>query len=204
MIRMLSSLRIALLAALAFAGLPSLPALAQAPNQRDSADTIIEGFAFPPSIAGLVRGEPTTYTQRGYGFSMRYASRPESWADIYIYDKELDLSSPSQAALKAEMTQVLYAILATQERGSYDEAKVRSATLEKNLASARLTVKSNGSEHISFAFLTIAHGKFVKIRFSTRDMKTGQKRADAFRSAAFGLIRKTAPAIQPRRDPRFI
>jgi hypothetical protein len=167
-------------------------------------DQVIDGYPFPLSIAGLVRGPNTTYSVPGYGFSVRYRSGRESWADIYIYDKQLRLDPAPKDALKAEMVQVLREILLAQEHGSYDKAKLEAATLQKNLASARLSVTADGGEHLSFAFLTIAHGKFLKIRYSTRDKKAGGKAAEAFRNAAFGLIQRSAPVVQPRLDPRFI
>lgn len=197
--------RFGLWTVLFLACLPSPSVLAQERPARDGDKiVVVEGHAFPQSIAGLVRGSTTTYQAPGYGFSVRYTSGAASWADIYLYDKEFNLAPPPKDALKGEMVQVLREILIAQERGSYENAKIETASLEKNLASARLSVTADGREHLSFAFLTIAHGKFLKIRFSTREGKAGQKRADAFRNAVFALIRKSAPVVRPQRDPRFI
>jgi len=181
----------------------TLPSTAHAQEQKGSA--IIEGYPFPEAVAGLVRGPTTTYRQPGYGFSVRYTGGRQSWADVYLYDKELDLSAPSKDALKIEMSAVLREILiAADVRGVRNDTKVEAATLDGTTASARLRIASDRTQILSFAFLTIAHGKFVKIRFSTRDLRMGRKQAEAFRKATFDLIRATKPVLRPKRDPRYI
>ncbi|MBF9234153.1 hypothetical protein [Microvirga alba] len=180
------------------------PSSAQDAPRDTGSGVVIEGFPFPASIGDLTRGGTTTYRQSGSGFSVSYQAKAFSWADIYVYDKDLNLAAPAKDELAREMYVVLQAILLAKDLGKYDAVKVDAASVRDNVASARMTVTSRGTNHASFAFLTIAHGKFVKIRFSTTDRKDGQRRAEAFRNAYFQQLRKAVPIIQPKRDPRFI
>ena len=193
---------LALLSLVSWATLAPPGAHAQA--QRDSS-AVIAGLPFPDKVAGLVRGPTTTYPQAGYGFSVRYTGGRQSWADVYLYDKALDLTAPSKDALKIEMSAVLREILMVADaRGVRNDTKVEATTLDGSMASARLRIGSDKAQILSFAFLTIAHGKFLKIRFSTRDLRTGRKQAETFRDATFKRIQSTKPVLQPKRDPRYI
>lgn len=193
----------ALLALLAGAILLAAPLEAQE-QSRNAPGAVIEGYPFPDTVAGLRRRQTITYNKPGEGFSVRYANGNLSWADVYVYDRERNLSSPSREDIKNEMSDVLRAIVAARELGRYEDLKIEEAKLEENAASARLLATAGGKRHLTFAFLTVAHGNFVKIRFSTRDVKAGRKQAEAFRNATFNLIRSTKPVIEPRRDPRYI
>src|SRR3954467_2026886 len=95
----------ALGALLLFMGLALWPAsktVAQAarhlPSTSQAASSSIHESDFPPRIGGMAKAGTQGYGVPELGFSVRYVSPDKvSWADIYIYDKGLDLGSTAPA-----------------------------------------------------------------------------------------------------------
>src|ERR671916_291207 len=75
----------------------------QSPIPPDGKVVQIGSFPFPSKIAGLSRAVKTDYRSAALGFSVRYVGIDDTWADIYVYDREQDLGSGSVLAhAKAE------------------------------------------------------------------------------------------------------
>jgi len=128
----------------------------------------IEGFAFPSRIAGLPRSMKADYGSPDLGFSVRYGTSQETWADIYVYDKGLDLSSGAPLTLaRQEVEAAIEDVRTLVEQGHYQRATANGRSSSGSFAAAHLTIVQGGQARDSFVFVTVHKGRFVKIRVTT-------------------------------------
>lgn len=98
---------------------------------------------------------------------MTYAEPGKAWADIYIYDKQLDLpSGPALDFAKREVEAAVGDVNTAVQAGVYQKAKVLDRSESNSFAKARLRLTQGGNERDSFIFITVNRGKFVKIRMT--------------------------------------
>lgn len=143
----------------------------------------IEGFGFPRQIAGMERGYKTDFRVPGLGFSVLYGTPGEIWADIFIYDKELDLRSDSPLTLaREELEAALGDVMVLMKAGNYQSAKIERRSVSGAFATAHLTIMQAGKAYGSFTFVTVHNGKFVKIRLTSRSKADAQRLAESFLS----------------------
>lgn len=141
----------------------------------------IGSFPFPHKIAGLSRAVKTDYRSAALGFSVRYVGIDDTWADIYIYDREQDLASGSALAhAKAELASTLADIDASVSRGTYQSAEVVGRSEDGAFAKARLKIAQAGKTRDSYLFITVRHKNFVKIRLTSGDRKYADRIAQGF------------------------
>lgn len=190
-----------LLLALSASALAAPPALAQQPVQSESSDQI-EGFPFPASISGHARGPMRRYPGKGLGFSVYYNTK-SGWADVYVYDREKDLSSAKPTDIAEELATALREIKAVSELRGVKDLSIKKVTTNGKVASATTSHTANGVNFASFAFVTVAGGKFVKIRYSTPAQKNAEKTAARFRDDYFARL-KSLPQPKQRRDQQSI
>ena len=144
----------------------------QSPIPFDAKVVQIGSFPFPRKIAGLSRTSKTDYRSAGWGFSVRYTGIDDTWADIYIYDREQDLASGSALAhAKAELASTLADIDADVSRGSYESAKIVDQSEDGAFAKAHLKIAQAGKTRDTYLFITVRHENFVKIRLTSGDRK---------------------------------
>ncbi|NIX77218.1 hypothetical protein [Microvirga terricola] len=188
--------------ALSASAFSSAPAWAQSSVQQESSDTI-DGFPFPDAISGHARGQMQRFPgPGGFGFSVRYKSQ-SGWADIYVYDREKDLSSARPSDLAEELATVLREIQTMSEIGRIKNLAVKKVTTNAKTASAATSYTVNSINLASFAFVTVAGGKFVKIRYSTPQQKEAEKTATKFRDDYFSRL-KSLPQPKQRGDQQSI
>ena len=151
----------------------------------------IGSFPFPRKIAGLSRTLKMDYRSAGWGFSVRYTGIDDTWADIYIYDREQDLASGSALAhAKAELASTLGDINAGVSRGSYQSAKVVDQSQDETFVKAHLKIAQAGKTRDSYVFVTVRHKNFVKIRLTSGDRKYADRIAQGFLTEYGGLLGK--------------
>jgi len=142
--------------------------------------TRIDGYPFPTRIAGLTRGQKTDYNTPGLGFSVRYESPGETWADIFIYDLGEDLSSEDARALAIEHREIaLGDIENARKAGNYQDVKFIAKAELAPYAKAHVTITQRGVTRDSFVFVTVDQKNFVKIRYTT-SAKDAARMADQF------------------------
>ncbi len=164
----------------------------QSPIPPDAKVVQIGSFPFPRKIAGLSRTLKTDYRSAGWGFSVRYTGIDDTWADIYIYDREQDLASGSALAhAEAELASTLADIDAGVSRGSYESAKVVDRSQDETFAKARLKIAQAGKTRDSYVFITVRHENFVKIRLTSGDRKYADRIAQGFLEEYRQLLGKT-------------
>jgi hypothetical protein len=152
----------------------------------------IGSFPFPRKIAGLSRTLKTDYRSAGWGFSVRYTGIDDTWADIYIYDREQDLASGSALAhAKAELASTLADIDAGVSRGSYRSAEIVDRSEDGAFAKAHLTVVRAGATRYSYVFITVHKGNFVKIRLTSGDRRNADAIASRFLKEYSRVLGKT-------------
>lgn len=140
----------------------------------------VDGYPFPPKVAGLLRGQKTDYNSPGLGFSVRYEVPGQTWADIFIYDLGQDLTSEDTRQLSADQREIaLGDIKMAVSAGSYQEAKVIAKADTPLYAQAHLTITQRGVTRDSFVFVTVNRKNFVKIRYTTSANNADQM-ADQF------------------------
>jgi hypothetical protein len=164
--------RLVLCSALLF--LLVVPAAAQSTQSVDLPGTSvidIKGFKFPGRISGLGRNKKTTYNVPGAGFSVSYGEPGDTWADIYIYDREMDLPM-SSAALRDVQTSV--------KLGIYQRADLVEVSTSGAFARAQVAITQNQQNRDSFLFVTARNGNFVKIRLTTGSDAHSKERAQRF------------------------
>jgi hypothetical protein len=128
----------------------------------------IEGFGFPRHIAGMLRNQKIDYKVPGLGFSVFYGRPGDTWADIYIYDKRLDLTSGSPLHLaRKELESAIGDVEEHVKMGNYQSAVIQGQSTSGLFAKAHVKIKQNGKERDSFVFITVNKGKFVKIRLTS-------------------------------------
>jgi hypothetical protein len=153
----------------------------QSPIPFDAKVVQIGSFPFPRKIAGLSRTLKTDYRSAGWGFSVRYTGIDDTWANIYIYDREQDLASGSALAhAKAELASTLGDIEAGVSRGSYESAKVVDQSEDGAFAKAHLKIAQAGKTRDTYVFITVRHENFVKIRLTSGDRKYADRIAQGF------------------------
>ena len=149
----------------------------------------IGSFSFPGKIAGLSRTSKTDYRSAALGFSVRYTGIDDTWAEIYIYDREQDLTSGSALALsKAELASALGDIDESVSKGSYQSARVVDRSQEGAFAKAHLKIAQAGKTRDSYVFITVRHNNFVKIRLTSGDRKYADRIAQGFLTDYSGLL----------------
>lgn len=164
--------------------LPGGQALAQPvktllPSDKEVVE--IEGFGFPKQIAGLPRGVKVDYRSPGLGFSVLYGKPGETWADIYVYDKLLDLRSGSPIThAREELEAALGDVKTHVELGNYQRASIKDRSTSGSFAKAHLTIVQGGQERQSFVFITVHKGNFVKIRLTSNLGADARSLADRF------------------------
>lgn len=141
----------------------------------------IEGFSFPNRIAGLLRSVKVDYRSPGLGFSVLYGKPGETWADIYVYDKLLELTSGSPLAhAREELEAALGDVKTHVELGNYQQASIKNRSTSGAFAKAHLSIVQGGQERQSFVFVTVQKGKFVKIRMTSNLGSEARPLADRF------------------------
>jgi hypothetical protein len=126
----------------------------------------IEGYGFPSQIAGLVRSTKSDFGSSDLGFSVRYGTSQETWADIYVYDDLLDLSAGSLSLAKREVDEAIEGVKALVDQGLYQRAAVGNRSTSGSFAAAHLTIVKGGQERESFVFVTTHKRRFIKIRLT--------------------------------------
>jgi hypothetical protein len=164
----------------------------QSPIPPDAKVVQIGSFPFPSKIAGLSRTLKTDYRSAALGFSVRYMGIDDTWADIYIYDREQNLASGSALAhAKAELASTLGDIDAGVSRGSYESAKVVDRSQDETFAKAHLKIAQAGKTRDSYVFIAVLHKNFVKIRLTSGDRKYADRIAQGFLEEYRQLLGKT-------------
>ncbi len=146
------------------------PTLAQPTKSAIPATvTEINGYPFPPQLAGLPRLGKTDFHSSQWGFSVRYGNS-RTWADIYVYDGNKDLASaaPRKAAMN-ELQSALKEISSSVEAGGYDDAKLVDTSESNGFAKAHLTITQQQRTRASYVFITVRKANFVKIRLTTSE-----------------------------------
>jgi hypothetical protein len=126
----------------------------------------IEGYGFPPRIAGLARSTKTDFGSPDLGFSVRYGTSRDTWADIYVYDDPRVLSAGSLSLATREVDEAIEGVKALVDQGLYQRAAVRSRSTSGPFAAAHLTIVQGGRERESFVFVTTHNRRFIKIRLT--------------------------------------
>lgn len=142
-------------------------------RQGQQGNLVVESFSFPPQIVGMARAWTNRYGA-GLGFSVRYMAAEESaWADVYIYDRQMDLSRGSGSDHAAnEIALALREINQMVARGIYRGAKVVERGAELGFEKAYVSIDAKdlpgrtSRRTDSFIFVAVHRGKFVKIRLS--------------------------------------
>ncbi|WP_445505131.1 hypothetical protein [Microvirga sp. G4-2] len=130
--------------------------------------TQIDGYPFPTKIAGLPRRQRTDYNEAGMGFSVRYEVPGETWADIFIYDLNEDLTSVDARQAAADQREIALSDIQTAvSAGNYQEAKVITKAETAPYAMAHLTITQKGKTRDSYVFIVVSKKNFVKIRYTT-------------------------------------
>ena len=106
----------------------------------------IEGYGFPPRIAGLARSTKTDFGSPDLGFSVRYGTSRDTWADIYVYDDPRVLSAGSLSLATREVDEAIEGVKALVDQGLYQRAAVRSRSTSGPFAAAHLTIVQGGRE----------------------------------------------------------
>ncbi|MBB4039681.1 hypothetical protein GGR34_001323 [Microvirga flocculans] len=128
----------------------------------------IDGYPFPKSIAGLLRGQRTDYDEPGLGFSVRYERPGETWADIFIYDLGESLSSVNARKMSLDQRDAaLRDIDHGVSSGSYQNAALVAKSETTSYAKAHVAITQGGKTRDSYVFVTIHKGNFIKIRLTT-------------------------------------
>jgi hypothetical protein len=174
--------RLVLCSALLF--LLVVPAAAQSTQSVDLPGTSvidIKGFKFPGRISGLGRNKKTTYNVPGAGFSVSYGEPGDTWADIYIYDREMDLPMSSANPLaKNELQAALRDVQTSVKLGIYQRADLVEVSTSGAFARAQVAITQNQQNRDSFLFVTARNGNFVKIRLTTGSDAHSKERAQRF------------------------
>jgi hypothetical protein len=115
-----------------------------------------------------MRQSKVDYKAPGLGFSVTYVDPGRSWADIYIYDKQLNLpSGPALPLAKEELEVALGDVETAVKSGIYQNAKVIGRSTSGVFAKGDLRITQGGTQRASSVFVTLHQGKFVKIRVTT-------------------------------------
>jgi hypothetical protein len=150
-----------------------------------------EGFRFPREVARMPRRYKVDYRMPGLGFSVMYGTPGDTWADIYVYDKQADLAAGSPNKLSREELDVALGDVQEQVKmGLYEKAALQSQSVSGSFARAHLKIAQGGREYHSFVFITVHNGKFVKIRLTSNLGPDADLIAKEF-VAAYGSLLKT-------------
>jgi len=150
----------------------------------------IDGYPFPERIGNLRRGQRTDYNSPGLGFSVRYETPSDTWADIFIYDLNEDLSAvDARKASHDQRDRALSDIDQGVSSGSYQNAALISKAEVAPFAKAHVAITQKGKTRDSYVFVTIHKNNFVKIRLTTSSDKPDEL-ADRFASEYARLLRK--------------
>lgn len=148
-----------------------LPAYAQSVRSAISAEieiAKIEGYSFPRQLAGLQRNGKTDYRIPGAGFSVSYGVPGETWFDIYIYDRQLDLpSGPALHLARKELESAIDDVHASIKAGGYQSVTLHGQSTSGPFAKAYLRITQGGRERNSVILVTVNNGNFVKIRLTS-------------------------------------
>jgi hypothetical protein len=157
-----------------------------------------DGFAFPKELAGLPRTFKADYKIPGAGFSVSYGKHGETWGDIYVYDRQLDLTSGAPLSLaKKEIETAIDDMHTLIRAGAYQSVVLQQQSVSGPFAKAHLTITQAGIARDSFIFVTVNKNRFVKIRFTTSAGSTANRTAEAFVRA----FSHTISASQKKRAP---
>lgn len=165
----------ALLLSIVLALWPASQSFAQAakhhPSINQTASSAIHESDFPTRIAGMARVGMQEYGVPELGFSVRYVSPDKvSWADIYIYDKGLDLGSAASAShADNEIRSSLGDVKTLVERGVYKDASYGPIAREGKFATVHIRADIHNRRTASILAMAVHNSKFVKLRLSTPD-----------------------------------
>lgn len=140
------------------------------------------GLTFPQRLGPTARRDRTDYEPQAPGLGFSYAYRGgATTADIYVYDKGLRLQDGDRTRFEAERDQAVGDISTLVRRGLYQRGEILNRATRPigaaTFATARAAITNRGITVDSFVYVTILHGKFVKIRFSVA--ASDQQPADA-------------------------
>ena len=177
------------------------PAIARAPTrtatQRVSSCLALAGVDMPEMLAGLRRGDIRDYEveEAGLGQSVAYYGPEHMTATVYMYDRrQAGLRDEGGRLAKAERDTALDDIAAFVRRGTYDGADLvskgdyRPSRSPLVFASAWVRLVKNGMRSDSFVYVTVAQGKFLKIRITGPERAGNDAAADAFAGAVAQLV----------------
>ena len=194
---MLAAVSLALTIAPALTGVAFASSGATARGGSAQAPALLEiaGFGFPARLAGLVRGEVSNYEPGapGLGSSIKYGGRSQS-ADIYVYDKRLDLSRADPEIAGRELESVIDDVREMGRRGHYNRVKlieigaVTPTAAPITFAAAKLQFSRENVSFDSYGFVAIVRGKFIKVRYSTTTAPENDAKAQAFLAEVAGLL----------------
>ncbi len=149
----------------------TLPAHAHPVRSAISAETEvarIEGYDFPRQLAGFQRNGKTDYRIPGAGFSVSYGVPGETWFDIYVYDRQLDLpSGPALQLAKKELETAIDDVHASIKAGGYQSVILLGQSTSGPFAKANLKITQGGRERNSAILVTVNNGNFIKIRLTS-------------------------------------
>jgi hypothetical protein len=147
------------------------PARAQPVRSAISPDIEVakfEGFNFPKRLAGLQRNWKIDYRMPGAGFSVSYGVPGETWADIYVYDRGINLPSGSELSLaRKELESAIDDVHAAIRAGNYQSVVLQNRSTFGSFAKADLMVSQGGQERNSVILVTVRRGGFLKIRLTS-------------------------------------
>jgi hypothetical protein len=146
-------------------------AFAQAVEQRlpgSEGVVRVAEFRFPARLSRLKRSKVVDFRTPGMGQSVRYVSSDgTSWSDVYIYDREKDLTrgSPSHHAMR-ELMNASEDLNAVARLGHYRSVKQVGQVSSRLFESARFEIDAKDRRMVSYLFVGVHRGKFVKVRLS--------------------------------------
>jgi len=176
------------------------------------------GLRFPAKLAGLDFEEVKSYGSAALGYHVRYSGTHAGWADIFVYDKGYtDIATGCDTArVRAEATMTAQALKMLEQRGKYTgvrllqegtaggDGPVQFVWNRYQFAYPEEVTAANPAHRVSECYVTGYARKFVKIRYTYRELHTlrGQWTATGL---VKGVSRMLLDAAKPtaERAPKF-
>ncbi len=167
------------------------------------------GLSFPASLGPLKRTGVTTFKEAELGIMIGYRGSDLVKADVYVYQgRDRNMAPGVQSeAVKSQLKEIKDAVLEVERRGYYKDVltgkdeTLALATPSGDIALLRTYFRfeqtpraPSPGRRISYAFLTVYQGRFLKIRFTyLLDKKAdGEKALQGF----LADFAKTFPAAE--------
>lgn len=161
------------------------------------------GITFPPALGGLEYRGMRRYEQPGLGYSLRYQNNLQLKADVYVYDagQILVVDGCDNPPVRREAESVYKQIQGIVKQGVYRDLKMLESGIEPANGTFRFawnryeffTVDKNpelNALRLSECFVTVCHGKFIKIRLTylKSEEEDGRRAARDFAQALAVLL----------------